>query len=157
MQGCFNTRNSPFHQDGFPQVVLAHTSSCRGEDTYFCCKGIPWSLFLLLPCFSCSVSLQEEILQPARSSFWWWWYLILDWNQAVLNSALFWPNSPTTFPCNGSGVKLRCRIHSGEHWEEAPASPSDIQQVTAMFQISQGLPLPIFLPSTALSCSPEDL
>lgn len=34
-----------------------------------------------------------------------------------------------------------------QQWEEAPMSPSDIQQITAMFQISQGPHLSIPLQS----------
>lgn len=69
----------------------------------------------------------------------------------MFNSAFFWPNSPRTFLC------IESRIHSGEQWEEAPTSPSDIQQVTTMFQISQGLHLSVSLQSIVLSCFPEDL
>lgn len=87
-----------------------------------CSKGIPWSLFALHPYLSHPGGWATAGRDTAacKVTFCLRWSLLLIWSQAVLNSALFWPNSPRTFPCNKRGLRMRSRVCSGEQWEGGP-------------------------------------
>lgn len=131
MQGSFNTPKIPcFTKVGYPSVAFVHTSSCHGEDIYFCSKGIPWNLFVLLPWLFFSVSLQGEILQLLRLPFCWWWYLILDWTQAVLNSAFSAPVHQEPSPAMRVGLDWGAESTQG-------SSGKRLQHLQVIFSRSQ--------------------